>query len=79
MKAMAMVTEPVEYIASIGMEPSGTIIGLDSHPERRAAMRIDFESGDRVIMSKGLIDQESEYYRSVNEIKLTNEIVPLLS
>jgi hypothetical protein len=48
--------EPVEYIASIGVEPSGTIIGLDSHPERRAAMRIDFESGDRVIMSKGLID-----------------------
>lgn len=47
--------EPLDFISSIGVEPGGTIIGLDYHANRRAVMRIDPESGDRVIISKGLI------------------------
>lgn len=48
--------EPIEYIGAIGTEPGGSIIGLDWHSNRRAVMRVDPESGDRVIISKGLID-----------------------
>jgi streptogramin lyase len=45
--------EPIDYIASICAEPEGAIIGLDWHRNRRTVMRIDPESGDRVIISKG--------------------------
>jgi WD40 repeat protein len=48
--------KPIDYIACIGTEPEGAIIGLDWHGRRRSVMRIDPESGDRVIISKGPID-----------------------